>query len=197
MERKRLSIVLLAILFFVLGVQVASSGWFSSQLRAPGDLSVAGFLPLLTRNYSASAAASSTLVVFSSAGTTAGGGGGRSGMNQICANHDPASHFCSLNEIESAMMGGGVRFAPGFVDSWVDRLYLGTQVTHQVDGSLHVSSWNYNNCNGWTSNSNSIEAVYILVDGMGINIEPDPATGQSFAGFCNTSRHVACCRWEP
>lgn len=196
MDHKKLSFVLLAILFFVLGVQAASSGWIAIPEQIPEDLSVAGFLPLLTRHYSSTASAGGTLMVFSTGAVTTGLAGGRSGMNLICMDQDPSSHFCSLNEIESAMMYGGVRFSLDFAEAWVDNVYLGSVITHQVDGVSHNSRWTRDNCEGWTENNIAVEATYILDDATGLNIEPDGA-GQYLIGLCSIERHVACCRWEP
>jgi hypothetical protein len=197
MNRKIFTIIILAVMVFFLGATANAYGLMPVETLVPGDLDVAAFLPLLAKNYSASGGLSGTLLVFSTDANTTGSGGGRSGMNFKCTDQDPESHFCTLPEIENAMMTSGVRFSTPFVEAWVDNPSLGTVITHQVDGTAHISVWQHNNCVGWNINLNTQFGTVIFDNGVGLSIELDPGTGQPSPRPCDLNRRVACCRWVP
>jgi hypothetical protein len=197
MNRKIFTIISLVILIFFLGATANAYGLIPVETLTPGDLDVAAFLPLLAKNFSANGGLSGTLLVFSTDANTTGSGGGRSGMNFKCTDQDPESHFCTLPEIENAMMTSGVRFSTPFVEAWVDNPTLGKVITHQVDGTAHNSVWKINNCEGWNVALSDRFGAVILDNGVGVSIEIDPATGMDSPRPCNSNRRVACCRWVP
>jgi hypothetical protein len=195
MNRKIFTIIILAVLFFLLGATAAASGFLPIETLVPGDLDVSAFLPLLVKNYSASGGLNGTLVVFSTAASTNGSAGGRAGMNDQCLLEEPDSHFCTLSEIENAMMTGGVRFRSPFVEAWVDNPGLGTVLTHQIDGAYHDSRWQYGNCQGWATNQSAYDAVILFNDATGVNTEGQG--GIYVEAHCQEVKRVACCRWAP
>ena len=131
---KILIAILVGILIFMFGVGSASA----NLIKFP-SINLGAFLPLVMKNYSGTetGTTSDALVVFSSAATT-DGDQGRSGMNAICMSEDPEAHFCSLVEIETAWMNGGVRFEHPFNRAWVDYVQLGTVIEHQVSGTRTI-----------------------------------------------------------
>jgi hypothetical protein len=189
---KPLALILVAVLIFMLGVTSATAGWIKIQ-----GLDFAGFLPSVMKNADTSttvAASEGALVVFSSAAVTDGNGGGRAPMNNICFVQDPASHFCSVIEIETAWMYRGVRFQNPFTRAWVDNPILGEVIRNQVTGTGARSIWETNTiCNGWTTNNSGYEGTWIDDGGKKLNYEWYGAPPGTTA-WCNEVHPVACCK---
>jgi hypothetical protein len=133
------------------------------------------------------------LVVFATSADYTGNsplGYGRRGMHEACRLEDPASHFCTIQEIENAMRTTGVTFM-SHDPAWVDTVVLGS-LSDTFDGNLlSASDWNGGststnyplNCAGWTSASASYYGYSINVGAIG------PSTGG-----CDYAHPVACCK---
>jgi hypothetical protein len=59
-------------------------------------------------------------------------------MGTLCVATDPASHFCTLQEIENAAATTGVAFSTAFSSSWMD--YLKDSWSESQD--INYSGWN-------------------------------------------------------
>jgi hypothetical protein len=138
-----------------------------------------------------------TLLVFTTAQTTTGAAtNARAGMGELCRAVDVDSHFCTLQEISSALLEGGVTFQTPFATAWVDNIRrTSAQVTvsatiHQTIGDLwkgtdtQAANWFYvQNCNGWTST---------ITTGYGTILE---ANGSGYTqAACNLVYPVTCCK---
>ncbi len=186
---KILTALLIAVLIFLLGVGSATAG----LIKFPA-LNFSGFLPAISKNSNLETTISSgALIVFSSTATRDGNAGGRAGMNDVCVSQDTSSHFCSLPEIETAMMYRGVRFQSPFLKAWVDNPTLGTVIRHQATGTATNSVWEHNICDGWTSNNGTIEGVWINDQAKGVSIETFGGT-PFYSAVCSQINHVACCK---
>lgn len=186
---RTLTIILIAALIFMLGVEAANAGW----LTIPEDW-VSSFLPITMKEASAETTTSRPLSVFSTIATTTGNAGGRTGMNQMCMSQDPDSHFCNLAEIDVAWINRGVRFLPPLNRAWVDNPSLGLAITYQATGAAATEKWSQGFvCNGWITGDDSAEGIWIDDNAIGINIEMSP-TGQYIHAPCDQVHHVACCK---
>ena len=146
------------------------------------------YLPMTVKSEGPSAATpSGTLYVFFSNATTDGNAGGRTGMNAICTETDPGSHFCSQHEIENAFTTNGVYFnVPFSAQGWLDYFdQLGTKAIH-IDGSFSPSYWSgpSSSCYAWTQN----------VGDTGRMIFNGGATNSS---DCSQILNVTCCKAIP
>jgi len=106
MNKKYSFTIVLIVVFIVLGVYEARAN------INPTDIKLTAALPMILKNWQdqnnqQTAAPSGSLYVFFSAGSTTGNAGGRTGMNTFCSNTDPASHFCSREELENAVQTTG------------------------------------------------------------------------------------------
>ncbi len=176
----------------------AASAVYAQEAFNPEDASVdrdrnAIFetLPLLAPD----AVDSSTgqLIVFQTSGTYNGSGPsgyGRSGMHAACQAEDPASHFCTIQEIENAWKTRGVLFITSS-QSWIDNAVVGT-INDDFTGDILISSdWyggNVNgdypyNCNAWTIN---------LPDGRGTIINSGAISWA--VETCDDVHPIACCK---
>ncbi len=175
MNRKVFTLIMFAVLVFLLGARAATAQWISLPKASEIVNSVASFLPIIFKNYSApSANPHGALYVFSSTQTTDGDADGRPGMNTVCSNEDSLAHFCTVSEVENAFESNGVYFATLFHKSWVDTPLEGT-------------SWNGSNCLAWTTSSGG-------EFGKAINHEASHVINEQ----CNQNiLHVACCKWIP
>jgi len=175
MSRKIFTLIMFAVLVFLLGARAATAQWISPTKASEIVNSVSSFFPVIFKNYSATSAnPHGSLYVFSSNSSTDGDAGGRPGMNTFCSNEDSLAHFCTVSEVENAFKSHGVYFATPIHKSWVDT-------------PLAMSSWNdpYENCNAWTSNSDPFGKA---INHMASHVIDEP---------CNQNIHVACCKWIP
>jgi hypothetical protein len=165
------------ILIFLLGGGIATAG-----LIRYASANLSGFLPIMIKgSSSAPVTSSSALIVFSSTATTDGNAGGRTGMNQICLSQDPASHLCSLEEIETAWVNRGVIFQSPFVRAWVDNPILG-------------SNWYYHSCTGWSYNG-TVEYFGTWIDDNGQSVQVGDQ--YNLKAWCNEVHPVTCCKSAP
>lgn len=137
-----------------------------------------------------------TLTVFASSATTgAAPAQARAGMGDLCRLDDPDAHFCTLQEINAAFMGSGVRFQTPFPAAWVD--FIRSSTISRPSGSDSYSTTNYGwrgvgnttdpfyvqNCNGWTNTAAGSYGTIIQ------------ANAENYAQTtCNLSYPVACCK---
>ena len=137
--------------------------------------------------------ASGVLTVFQTTATYNGAGPagyGRTAMHAACRAEDPASHFCTIQEIETAWKTGGLNMT-ATSQSWVDNAITGT-INPDYTGDTSLSSDWYGgnatgdypyNCNGWI-NSTNLGRGLILNNGA---ISPA-------AEACDDVHPVACCK---
>jgi len=176
MGRKIFTIVLFAVMVFVVGVTAASADLVTLPSAEHISNAFSGFLPIVTKSESPEAEGPvGALIVFSTTAKTTGAGGGRKGMNAKCAAEDITAHFCSFNEIENAILSSGVFFNTT-AESWTDYL--------DYDKNYVRYSWGTSNCEQWTKKSTA--------GGKTIN-----GNGSTGGGDCNESLSVACCKWVP
>jgi hypothetical protein len=155
------------------------------------DVVLAGdiFLPLITKGETnTTVGPSGALYVFTSSGTTTGNAGGRPGMNAICSATDPASHFCTLQEIDNAFRDTGVFFASAFSQAWLDNNgshMRGTPWGNSYTDYEMIIEWGAG-CNTWTDNQSTSLGRAITSTGAGTT-----------NAWCSTSSPVACCKWIP
>jgi hypothetical protein len=136
---------------------------------------------------------SSILQVFASSTTYNGAGPsgyGRAAMHASCRLEDPDSHFCSLQEIETAWQEGGLDLLLNG-QAWIDNAVTGTidpgytgdftLVSHWYGGS-GVGDHPYN-CLAWTNSTNPARGL-ILNDG---SISPAVEA-------CDDIHPIACCK---
>ena len=148
-------------------------------------------------SWSTSGSPRGTLLVFTTIQATTGTPiDARAGMGTLCRAVDPDAHFCTLQEIGSALLDGGVTFQTPFPTAWVDNIRR-TSATLSVSGTTYQTvddiwkgidtssgNWFYaQNCNGWTS---------AAAGGYGTTVE---ANGSNFMqATCNLPYPVACCK---
>ena len=124
MGRKIFTIVLFAVMMFVVGVTAASADLVTLPSTEYITNAFSGFLPIVTKSDSSEAEPAGTLYVFSTSAKTDGSppdGGGRVGMNAMCSAEDPNAHFCTVQEVEFAMLRSGVYFNSSKTEeSWID-----------------------------------------------------------------------------
>jgi hypothetical protein len=134
------------------------------------------------------------LVVFNTSAEYTGSGPsafGRRGMHEACRAEDPASHFCSAQEIENAIRTTGVTFLSHGA-AWVDTFVL-RSLADTFDGQwVGASDWagGYSssidyplNCGAWTVNTST---------GYGCAINTGAVAPSS--GPCNATHPIACCK---
>ncbi len=136
-----------------------------------------------------------TLVVVATTQTTTGAAtNARAGMGELCRAADPDSHFCTLQEISSALLAGGVTFQTPLPVTWIDNIRR-TSATVSVSGTTYQTvddiwkgidtqsgNWFYaQNCNGWTTTT-----------GLGTIMQ---ANGSGYGeATCSLPYPVACCK---
>ncbi|MEA3335943.1 MAG: hypothetical protein U9R25_08550 [Chloroflexota bacterium] len=137
-----------------------------------------------------------TLSVFSTAQTTSGDAtDARAGMGTLCRAVDPDSHFCTLQEISSALLVSGVTFQTPMPATWIDNIrrtsatlpegsmtYQTVENFWQGIDDAQSGNWFYaQNCNGWTGTA-----------GYG-TILKENGSGYTQA-ICDQAYPVACCK---
>ena len=136
MNRKVFTLIMFAVLVFLLGARAATAQWISIPKASEVVNSVSSFFPLIFKNSPAeSAIPPGVLYVFPSTATTDGEAGGRSAIQQICPSEDPDSHFCTEGEVGGAF-STGIIFKHPFPPSIVETAPGG--------------EWVVDNCTGWT-----------------------------------------------
>ena len=176
MGRKFFTIVLFAVMMFIVGVTAASAEWVSLPSAEYISNAFSGFLPIvMSSDTPETEGPVGALIVFSTQAKTTGAGGGRVGMNAKCAAEDPKAHFCTLQEVHNAFLTSGVYFNTSTAeDSWIDNI-----------DSTDVMIWNSYNCGGWTN------------EAAGGRIVRRKAEGPLTTTDCTRSLPIACCRWVP
>jgi hypothetical protein len=193
------AIFIAAIAFIVL----LGAGFATAGVVKYVSANLSGFLPLIMNRSAVETTTSNALIIFSSVATTDGNAGGRTGMDEICMSEDPASHLCSLAEIENAWVNRGVSFQSPFYRAWIDYPTLGSIETNPLGPSSSYSyiihgNWEYNNrtCMGWASNDIGDYGVWIDNNATGINIEYE-REGNYIPALCNEVHPVTCCKSAP
>ena len=175
MGRKIFTVVLFAVMMFVIGVTAASADLVSLPGAEFITKAFSGFLPIIFNSNEVAGVEGPTgaLIVFSTTAKTSGAGGGRVGMNAKCAEEDPNAHFCTSTEVQNAASSTGVYFESSpSEDSLIDDIGQG--------------NLNGDNCLGWTTNSSSLGGKILARNAKWI---------QSIN--CEVTLPIACCKWVP
>ncbi|WP_423223026.1 hypothetical protein [Candidatus Amarolinea aalborgensis] len=137
-----------------------------------------------------------TLAVFTTAQATTGAAtDARAGMGALCRATDPDAHFCTVQEIGSALWDGGITFQTPFPAAWVDNIRR-TSATVSSSGTTYqtyddiwkgidtsAGNWFYaQNCNGWTTAGAGYGSI---IEAGGSNVAQ---------ATCGQSYPVACCK---
>ena len=184
-----LTVIIIVALFFTI---LFGAGLASAGLMKYATANLSNFLPIIMGKAAVEPVATdNVLIVFSSIATTDGDAGGRTGLANFCLSEDPASHLCSLNEIETAWENRGVIFRSPFQGAWVDNPFIGLEITNYILGTgIDTSAqWNRNsneNCLGWVTNTNPAPAI-IIADNAVTVANSD----------CSLVNHVTCCKSAP
>ncbi len=188
MNRKIFTLIMFAVLVFLLGARAATAQWISLPKASDLVNSVSSFLPVILKNYSAtSAIPSGVLYIFPSTATTDGDAGGRSAIQQICPSEDTGAHFCSIYEIENAWTTSGVFFKHPFTKSWIDFPNRFGTLAYTSAGYPYVSEWSgAGTCDTWTSSLN-------IKNGRTIYESAFEIAGET----CDASLPIACCKRIP
>jgi hypothetical protein len=175
MGRKIFTIVVFAVMMFVVGVTAASADLVSLPSAEYITNAFSGFLPIVMSSGSAETASPvGVLHVFSTKAKTTGDAGGRVGMGEKCAAEDPNAHFCEIGAIYNALTTTGVVFNISLEqETWVDAVGFETDV-----------DWEGLSCGGFNSE-----------DGEGYVLEPKATNVAS--QFCSSNLPIACCKWVP
>ena len=183
----------IAVLIFVAGVAVAQEGYDPEKdIDNNGQIDVVD-IQEVAESWDTAGSPRGVLHVFQTTATYNGSGPagyGRSGMHAGCRLEDPASHFCTIQEIENAWKTTGVAFV-ATSQSWVDNAIVGTVNSDYAGDTSMASDWyggNANgdfpyNCNGWINSTNAGRGL-ILNDGA---ISPA-------AEACDDTHPIACCK---
>ena len=181
MNRKVFTLIMFAVLVFLLGARAATAQWISLPKASEIVNSVSSFFPVIFKNYSAaSPIPRGVLFVFSSTATTDGDAGGRSGIQQICPNEDLYAHFCSVYEIENEWVTNGILFSDPIPQSWVDY----PESLGILGASSASISWGSSaNCEGWSSSTDGDWGTAIST-----------SAAHLIQTNCQTTLPVACCK---
>ena len=188
MNRKVFTLIMFAVLVFLLGARAATAQWISLTKASELGNSITSFFPVIFKNYpTTSVIPSGVLYIFSSTATTTGNAGGRSAIQQICPSEDTSAHFCSIYEIESAWTTSGVLFNHPFPKAWIDfPNRLGT-LAYTTAGYPFNSEWSgAGTCDTWTSSLN-------IKNGRTIYESAFDIAGET----CDASLPIACCKRIP
>jgi hypothetical protein len=149
--------------------------------------------PAALEAVSAVTTTSGVLQIFQTTATYNGAGPagyGRSAMHAACRAQDPESHFCSLQEIETAWKTGGLNIVQ-VNQAWVDNAVTGTIDSGYGGDFTIVSDWyggtavgdHPYNCNAWTNSAN-VGRGLIMNDGA---ISPAVEA-------CDDIHPITCCK---
>ena len=183
MGRKIFTIVLFAVMMFVLGVTAATADWVELPELESSPIVSAIFAPIAfssNEEIPVAAEPSGALYVFSTTAKTWGNAGGRVAMHSMCSAEDPKSHFCTVQEVQNAMLKNGVYFASSTTEeSWIDYIRY-VESTGGYD-------WSSQNCQSWTDVPLHAEASTLDMNAYEIN-----------SAECDSnSLPIACCKWIP
>lgn len=182
MSRKIFTVVLFAVMMFLVGVTAATAGWV--------ELSELGNLPYVSSVFAPIAFSSpeeipqaaeptGALYVFSTSAKTNGKAGGRVAMHIMCSAEDPNAHFCTHDEIQYAMLRNGVYFGSSTTEeSWIDWIDY-SEINDTYD-------WSFYNCKSWTYSAYPDQGVTLNSNAYDITWE-----------YCEKSLSLACCKWVP
>ena len=175
MGRKIFTIILFAVMMFLVGVTAASAELVTLPSAEYISNALSSFLPIVMSGGSAEAASpAGVLYVFSTTTKTSGDAGGRVGMGQKCAAEDAEAHFCEIGEVHNALTTSGVVFNTSLSqESWVDAV-----------GYAANPDWSGLSCGGFNSEG-----------GEGYTIEP--MATEIGSQFCSSKLPIACCKWIP
>jgi len=182
MGRKIFTIVLFAVMMFVVGVTAATADWVEFPELESSPIVSAIFAPIAfssNEEIPVTAEPTGALYVFSTVAKTTGKAGGRVAMHAKCSAEDPKAHFCTNYEIQNAMLSNGVYFASSTTEeSWIDWL--------DYKDTTGVYDWSFFNCKSWTYSAYPDEGITLNTNAYDFSSE-----------YCETSLPIACCKWVP
>jgi hypothetical protein len=140
-----------------------------------------------------SSSLSLVLHVYASSITCSGAGPagyGRAGMYDACRLEDPNSHFCNLQEIETAWKTNGLNLILTG-QAWIDNAVVGTVDPGYAGDFAAVSDWyggnavgdHPYNCLAWTSSANGARGLILNSGSISPAVEA-----------CDDVHPVACCK---
>jgi hypothetical protein len=149
--------------------------------------------PSAIASVNAVSSVSGVLHVFQTSATYNGAGPagyGRAGMQAACRLEDPASHFCTLQEIETAWKTGGVDFILTG-QAWLDNARVGTIDSGYTGDFQLVSDWyggssvgdHPYNCNAWTVSNNIARGLILNTGAISPAVEA-----------CDDIHPITCCK---
>jgi hypothetical protein len=194
MQRGLGALIVLSIgtLIFGIGIVVAQD-WFDPENAADQMGEPALDEPSGVVSIEAVASVDGVLHVFSTAATFTGAGPdgyGRSAMHAACRAEDPTSHFCTIQEIETAWKNGGLDLILTS-QSWIDNAIVGTINSDYSGDTIIASDWYGGNatgdypynCNAWTTSLDTGRGLIMNTSAISPAIES-----------CNDIHPIACCR---
>jgi hypothetical protein len=149
--------------------------------------------PALVEAVTQITSAGGALTVFETVATCNGAGPvgyGRAGMHAACRLEDPESHFCSLQEIETAWKTNGLNLVLTS-QAWIDNAITGSIEPGYTGDFTAVSDWYGGNavgdypynCLAWTNNTNPARGLILNSGSI------SPATEA-----CDDVHPIACCK---
>jgi hypothetical protein len=188
-----LTALALAAAIFLAGAALAQDGYDPEKdIDNNGQIDVVD-IQEVAESWNTAGSPRGVLHVFQTTATVNGSGPsgyGRSGMHAGCRAEDPASHFCTIQEIENAWKTTGVDFVLTS-QSWVDNAIVGTVNPDYGGDTIVASDWyggNANgdypyNCNGWTINLSTGRGLIINSGAISPAVET-----------CDDIHPIACCK---
>jgi hypothetical protein len=188
---------LLLVAVILIGGAVAAQEYYPVRdVNADGRIDTLD-IQQVASSWNTSGSPRGTLLVFTTAQTTTGAAtNARAGMGELCRAVDVDSHFCTLQEIGTALLESGVTFQTPFATAWIDNIRR-TSATVSVSGTTYQTvddiwkgiesssgNWFYaQNCNGWTNSGAGAYGTILEANGSGF-----------MQATCNLAYPVACCK---
>ena len=186
-------IILLSGTLIILASTAVAQDWFNPEDAADHAASVELHTSSLINSSTTVAISHNDLLVFQTDATFNGAGPagfGRSAMHAACRAENPASHFCTIQEIETAWKNGNLVIALDG-QAWVDNAILGTTNSDYSGDTTLASDWYGGNatgdfpynCNAWTIDLSTARGLILNSGAI------SPATES-----CDDVHPIACCR---
>lgn len=178
----------------VAGVVAAQEYYPVRDVNADGRIDTVDIQEVAS-SWNTSGSPRGTLVVFTTTMATTGApSDARAGMGNLCRAVDPDAHFCTVQEIGSAFLEGGVVFQTPFPMAWIDDI-------RRISTTRSISEYSYQtvdetwtgrnrgyftevaNCYGWTNAAAEHYGSLIAANGTNLG-----------STSCSQLYPVACCK---